>query len=221
MTTDRPHRILLVEDHPIVRRGLAQVLEQEVDLEVCGEAEEAGRALDLIESLSPDLVIVDISLPGVDGIDLIKQTRAKGIEVPMLVLSMHEEAIYAERVIRAGGQGYVMKQEATEQLIGAIRKVMRGDLHLSDRISSRIVGRLAGGIKAQGGSPVDVLSDRELQVFRLIGQGHGTREIAQAFQLSVKTIESHREHIKHKLNLKNSRELVLHAIEWTKRESVE
>jgi DNA-binding NarL/FixJ family response regulator len=207
-------RVFVVDDHPIVRQGLALLINREPDLIVCGEAEEAQTALTAIEDLRPDILIVDISLQGPDGIDLVKTIRTKHAGMPVLVLSMHDESIYAERALRAGANGYIMKQEATERVLIAIRRILKGEVYLSDRAASRVVDQCVRRSPAADPSPVSELSDRELEVFRLIGQGLGTREIADTLRLSVKTVETYQTHIKEKLSLRNARELVQHAIEW-------
>ncbi len=206
--------VLLVDDHPIVRQGLAELIEQEPDLSVCGEAENASEALQMIAALQPDIAIVDISLQGTSGIELIKDVKARYPHLPMLVLSMHDETLYAERVLRAGARGYVMKEEATEKLMAAIHKVLSGQIHLSEKMATRLLSKLIDGTYESSGSPMERLSDRELQVFESIGLGLGTREIAEKLHISVKTIDSHREHIKAKLKLTGSTELVQHAIQW-------
>src|SRR5436190_15817990 len=208
------HRILLVDDHPIVRQGLAEMINQEKDLNVAGTAEDVHRALDAIEKLKPDLVVADISLKGSNGIELLKNIKVRFPRTLVLVLSMHDESLYAVRALRAGAAGYIMKQEATEKVLTAIRQVVSGEIYLSDRMEKKMMHQLVGGRTARTGSPIEDLSDRELEVFGLIGQGHGTRQIAEELHLSIKTIESHRAHIKEKLNLKNATELVQHAIQW-------
>lgn len=207
-------RVLLVDDHPIVRQGLAFLIEREPDLEVCGEAEGAHSAFRAIATLRPDIVILDISLNGRDGLDVLKEIRMKTASLPVLVLSMHDESIYAERAMRAGANGYVMKQEATERVLVALRRILRGDIYLSDRLTSAMLQQYVRGTSAPKKSPLLNLTDRELEVFRLIGEGYATRRIAEELNLSVKTIESYQGHIKEKLALRNARELVQHAIEW-------
>jgi DNA-binding NarL/FixJ family response regulator len=207
-------RVFVVDDHPIVRQGLALMINREPDLVVCGEAEEAQSALTAIEELRPDVVIVDISLNGPDGIDLVKTIRCRHASMPVLVLSMHDESVYAERALRAGANGYIMKQEATERVLIAIRRILKGEVYLSDRAASRVVNQFVRGSTAATPPPMSALSDRELEVFRLIGQGHGTREIADTLHLSIKTVETYQTHIKDKLSLRNARELVQHAVEW-------
>src|SRR5579871_6784332 len=167
--------ILIVDDHPIVRQGLALLINREPDLAVCGDAEEAGSALRRIEELKPDLIVVDISLNGPDGLDLLKDIRTRDPNLPILILSMHDESLYAERALRAGANGYIMKQEATERVLVAIRQILGGEVYVSERMSKKIVQQFVGGSGAAKRSVIDELTDRELEVFRLIGQGHGTR----------------------------------------------
>jgi DNA-binding NarL/FixJ family response regulator len=212
-TTQKTSRILIVDDHPILREGLAQLIDQQKDLSICGQYEEAGPAFEAIGKLKPDLALVDISLKGTSGIELIKNIKANYPKLLVLVLSMHDESLYAERVLRAGASGYIMKQEATEKVLEAIRKVLNGEIYLSEKMSAKLMHQLIGGRAHHTGSLMERLSDRELEVFGLIGQGRGTRQIAEQLHLSVKTIESHRAHIKEKLNLKNATELVHRAIQ--------
>jgi len=217
----RKHRVFVVDDHPIVRQGLALLIDQEPDLVVCGAAEEAGAALTAIAASRPDILILDISLPGPDGIELLKTIRSTDPELPILVLSMHDETIYAERALRAGANGYIMKQEATENVLVALRRILRQEVYLSDRIASRMLRQLVSHQRATGPTPIARLSDRELEVFRLIGGGLGTRQIAEELRLSVKTVESYQAHIKDKLGLQSSRDLVQRAIEWRMSERIE
>ena len=227
LTADPPatgkKRLLLVDDHPILRQGLANVLNQQAHLCVCGEANDPAEALALAERLQPDLALVDLSLRNGDGVELLKDLRVRQPRMLTLVLSMHDEALYAERALRAGARGYVMKQEKLDRLLLAIGRVLAGAIYVSDQVAARAVQRLAVG----GGpgtlemphsldSYVERLTDRELQVFRLIGRGLGTRLIADNLHLSRKTIESHREHIKTKLGLRDGSELVQRAIQWAK-----
>jgi DNA-binding NarL/FixJ family response regulator len=213
-TAIQKNRIFIVDDHPIVRKGLAQLINQEEDLVVCGEADNAETALELLKKVKPDLAIVDISLRGLDGIELTKLIRARFDSIPVLVVSMHDESLFAERALKVGARGYIMKQEAIEKMMEAIRKVLRGELYVSERVSANIVKRFVDG-KAEGvSSPEGLLSDRELEVFQLIGQGFGTRQIADQLHVSVKTVESYRANIKEKLNLKNATELMKHAVHW-------
>ena len=210
--------IIIVDDHPVVRQGLAQLINQEADLHVCGQAEDAHEAVRAIKELAPDMVIVDISLRDTSGMDLIKDIKVRHPDLPILTLSMHDEAVYAERALRAGARGYIMKQEATERVVTAIRCVLAGNVYVSERMAAKMVSKLAGGHSPDNSSPVDCLSDRELEVYRLIGEGHGTRKIAQTLHLSVKTIETYRAHIKEKLGLKDANELFRSAIEWVNSE---
>lgn len=208
-------RVLLVDDHPIVRQGLALLIDREADLSVCGEAEGAHSAFHAITTLRPDIVLLDISLSGPDGLDVLKEIRMKTGNLPVLILSMHDESIYAERAMRAGANGYIMKQEATEKVLVAIRRILQGGVYLSDRLTNTLLQHFVHGTATPKTSPLVSLTDRELEVFRLIGEGHGTRQIADELHLSVKTIESYQAHIKEKLSLRNARELLQHAIEWT------
>ena len=216
-------RLLLVDDHPILRQGLASVLNQQTHLCVCGEANDPAEALALAERLQPDLALVDLSLRNGDGVELLKDLRVRQPRLLTLVLSMHDEALYAERALRAGARGYVMKQEKLDRLLLAISRVLAGAIYVSDQVAARAVQRLAvGGVPGALEMPqsldsyVERLTDRELQVFRLIGRGLGTRLIADNLHLSRKTIESHREHIKTKLGLRDGSELVQRAIQWAK-----
>ena len=211
----KKHKVLLVDDHPVVRQGLALLVGREPDLLVCGEADGAHSAFQAIDALQPDIVVLDISLTGPDGLDVLKEIRVRSGSLPVLILSMHDESIYAERALRAGANGYIMKQEATEKVLIAIRKILRGDVYLSERLTSAMLNQFVHGSDTIKSSPIVNLTDRELEIFRLIGEGHSTRQIADELHLSVKTIESHQAHIKEKLALRNARELVQHAIEWT------
>ena len=207
-------RVLLIDDHAILRQGLAQLINQEPDLTVCGEAEEAPKAFEAVGTLKPDVAVVDISLKGGNGLELIKNIKASHPNLPILVLSMHDESLYAERALRAGSLGYIMKEEAAESVLVGIRKVLKGEVVLSDKMQVRLLHRLVSGSLKQGSSPIDTLSDRELEVFRMIGEGRSTRQIAEELHLSVRTVEAYREYIKDKLNLKNATELVQHAFQW-------
>jgi len=208
-------RVFIVDEHPIVRQGLTLLINREPDLTVCGDAEEAASALDRIQELKPDLIIVDVSLNGPDGLALLKNIRVLDAHLPVLMLSMLDETLYAERALRAGASGYIMKQEETERLLGAIRRILSGEIYLSERMADRMLQRFTGGNQADPQSPIAELTDRELEVFRLIGEGRGTRQIAEELHISVKTVESYQAHIKVKLSLKNARELVQRAIQWT------
>ena len=210
-------RIFVVDDHPVFREGLVRVLNQEKDLIVCGEAEDASGTLKAISDAKPDLVIVDISLDGMNGIDLAKSLRVQMPSLKLLVLSMHPESLHAERALRAGANGYVMKKEPGRTLLGAVRQVLEGKTYVSPELNERLLQGLAGGAPTPA-SPVGTLSNRELEVFRLIGQGVGTRQIADSLSMSMKTVESHRQHIKEKLQLSSTTELVQRAIHWIHRE---
>ncbi len=212
-TEEGKHRVLVVDDHPIVRQGLTMLINREPDLMVCGEAEEMHSATQAIETLRPDIVLLDISLGGPDGLELLKQLRARDDDLPVLILSMHEESIYAERVLRAGANGYIMKQEATELVLTALRRILAGQVYVGDRVAARMLGQYVRGSVGKR-PPLASLSDRELEVFRMIGDGSSTREIAEALHLSIKTVESYQAHIKEKLALRTGRELQHYAIEW-------
>jgi DNA-binding NarL/FixJ family response regulator len=206
--------ILIVDDHPIMREGLAQLINNEPDLTVCGEAESAEEALSRVEATKPDLVLADITLPGKSGIELIKDLQAVRPGLEVLVLSMHDESLYAERVLRAGGRGYIMKQEGGRKLMAAIRHVLGGQVYVSENMSARILDLFSGPRRTAAGSAVAKLTDREFEVFQLVGAGKGTRDIAGQLHLSVKTVEVHRANIKRKLALKTAPELVRHAVRW-------
>jgi DNA-binding NarL/FixJ family response regulator len=197
-----------------MRQGLAQLVNQQPDLTVCGEAEDVPEALQKTTDLKPDVVIVDLSLKGSDGIELIRNLRSRNARLPLLVLSMHDEALYAERALKAGAWGYIMKQEATNQVLSGLRRVLSGEIHVSQRVSAKIVQGMVGVSGVSERSSVERLSDREFEVFRKIGGGATTKEIAAELSLSVKTIETHCAHIKKKLCLHSQRELVQHAIQW-------
>ena len=215
----KKHKVFVVDDHPIVRQGLALLINQEPDLSVSGEAEEAHTALKRIAASPPDVVIVDISLNGPDGLEVIKTIRASDPSLPLLVLSMHDEAVYAERALRAGANGYIMKQEATETVLVALRRILNREIYVSERVANKLLRQFISGTATTKRSPVSDLTDRELEVFRLIGEGHGTRQIAEELHLSVKTVESYQAHLKEKLSLRSGRELVQHAIQWAIKES--
>jgi DNA-binding NarL/FixJ family response regulator len=208
-------RVLIVDDHPMMREGLAQLIDHEPDLCVCGQADRASQALDAIAADVPDLVLVDISLPDRSGLELIKDLHTLHPELPLLVVSMHDESLYAERVLRAGGRGYLMKQEGGQKLMQAIRQVLSGQIYVSDKMSAKILEIFSGRRGGTLHSPVERLSDREFEVFQLVGQGQGTRQIAQLLHLSVKTVEVHRANIKKKLELKSGADLVRYSIRWT------
>ena len=207
-------KILIVEDHPIVQKGLLQLINEESDLIICGQADDGPEAMVLIKSLDPDLVIVDLFLKKSNGLDLIKSIKQQFSSLPILVLSMHEESLYAERALRAGARGYIMKAEAIKNLISAIRKVLSGQIYVSEKMSAVMIDKLAIGKAKFGASPADCLSNRELEVFLLIGRGYGTSQIAKKLCLSVKTIETYRSHIKDKLNISDATALLRYAIPW-------
>lgn len=207
-------RILIVDDHPMMRTGLAQLIGNEPDLMVAAEADTAGQAIDLVAKLKFDLALLDISLPDKNGLELIKDLRSLRPELAILVVSMHDEMIYAERVLRAGGRGYIMKQEGGQKFLKAIRQVLAGQIYVSENMSSRIMEMFSGRQPEHSSSPVQKLSDREFEVFQLVGSGVGTRAIAEQLHLSVKTVEVHRANIKSKLGLKSATELMRFAVRW-------
>ncbi len=209
--------VLIIDDHPIVRQGLRALIEQEEDLTVSGEAGNSAEALDQLATTTPDLLLVDISMKGPDGLELTKSVRSLKPDLPILIVSMHDENLYAERVLRAGANGYIMKEEVAQNMIEAVRKVLAGDIYISDRMRQRILRGVAGQRQQPTSFSVERLSDRELEVFRLIGQGRSTRQIAEELHLSVKTIETYRAHIKEKLHLANANELVRQAVQWYER----
>jgi DNA-binding NarL/FixJ family response regulator len=206
--------IFIVDDHPVLRRGLASLIEIEPDLAVCGAAATAQAALEALSERQPDLLIVDLALEDSDGLDLVKAVKRSHPVVPTLVLSMHDEAVYAERSLRAGARGYVTKQQLDETVLTAIRRVLDGKTYMSAGLEQRLATKYIGGGSLETGSPLDALSDRELQVFRQIGLGRSTRQIAESLKLSIKTIESHREHIKQKLGLETTEALAQRATQW-------
>jgi len=210
--------VLIVDDHPIVRQGLAMLINQEQDLVVCGQAEDAHEAMRAVRESEPDMVIVDISLKETSGVELIKDLQVQHPDLPILTLSMHDEAVYGERALRAGARGYIMKQEATEKVVTAIRRVLEGEIYVSDGMAAKMVSKLVVGAGKRTGSPVERLSDRELEVFRMLGEGYNTREMAEKLHLSVKTIETYRAHIKDKLGLQDASELLRSAIQWVNTE---
>lgn len=212
-------RILLVDDHPLIRKGLRLTLEAENDFMVCGEAGSADEAIAIIPELAPDIIILDISLPGPSGLDMLRQLDTSKVNGLVLVVSRHDEILYAERAIRAGARGYVMKSEPPQALIAAIRKVLAGGIHVSAAINERLLQGIAAGQQSFNQSPAEALSTRELEVFEMTGRGMGTREIADRLELSIKTVESYRARIKMKLNLNNAAELVQHAVQWSESSS--
>lgn len=209
-----PLKIYLVEDHPIFRRGLRDFIEDEPDMQVCGEAEEIGTAWDDIPRLEPDLVVVDISLKGRNGLELVKSLSGWKKELPILVLSTHDESLYAERSLRAGARGYVMKHEASERIIAGLRALVAGDIYVSPRIASSLLSKTVGERSAPPLSLDESLSDRELEVFGLFGKGLTTNEVSEQLSLSPKTIATYRDRIKEKLGIKNTSELIRNAVQW-------
>lgn len=210
----RAHGVLIVDDHPLFREGLVHLLQNERDLIVCGQTGTAAEALGLVEKLRPALVLLDISLPDRNGLELIKDLHTLRPELPVLVISMHDEALHAERVLRAGARGYIMKQEGGGKILDAIRRVLAGQIYVSGKMSALILERVAGQRPKGSRSPIERLSDREFEVFSLLGQGLATREIARRLHLSVKTVEVHRLNIKRKLGLRTATELVRYAVRW-------
>ena len=207
-------RILIVDDHPLVRLSLREFIRREKDLEVCGEAEDREQALAAAAATKPHLAIIDLTLKSSNGMELIKDLREQHPEVQILVLSMHDETIHAERAIRAGARGYITKQEATTKVMVAIRQILSGEIYWSERAAARVASKIAGPARGVGESPVDCLTDRELQVFEMIGSGRSTRQIAAALHIDVSTVETYRARIKEKLNLKDSLALLQFAIRW-------
>ena len=218
----RKRKVFLVDDHPMVRERLAELINQEADLQVCGEAEDSIAATKLIGQLQPDLAIVDITLKDTYGIELVKTLKEREGHIPVLVLSMHDESVYGERAIRAGARGYLNKQEASKKVVAAIRSILAGEVFVSDKMKSAMLQKMAAGGQrgaGGGGAPTDALSDRELEVFQLLGQGLAVRQIAEMLFVSVKTVEAHREHIKQKMNFKTSSELLRYAIQYSMKET--
>jgi len=209
----RKKTVFVVDDHPLLRQGLALLINQEPDLTVSGEAEDAHAALKAIAENQPDVLIADISLNGPDGLDLLKTLRTLYPDLPVLILSMHDESIYAERALRSRANGYIMKQEATEKVLVALRRILAGDIYLSEKMANKLLHQYISGAPADMTSRLSALSDRELEVFRLIGEGRSTRQIAETLHLSIKTVETYQAHIKDKLSLRSGRELVQHAIQ--------
>ncbi|MEL6612821.1 MAG: response regulator transcription factor [Bacteroidota bacterium] len=212
-------RLLLVDDHPLLRKGLALTLNAESDLDVVGQAASAEEALEAFGTLDPDVALIDISLPGMSGLELLKHLLALKPDLLTLVVSRHDEALYAERAVRAGAKGYVMKVEAADEIVQAVRHVLRGGIYMSEDLKDRLLFGAAVGRKAPMQSPLEVLSDRELEVFEMTGRGLPTREIAERLHLSVKTVESYRARIKTKLSLDSGTELMQHAVRWVESES--
>ncbi len=207
-------KIFLVDDHPLVREWLGLLLEREPDLTICGGAEDADEALQQILKVKPDIAVVDITLRSSHGLDLIKELQLHLPALPVLVLSMHDESLYAERVLRAGAKGYITKQEATKKVLTAIRQVLQGQIYLSEKMSARMLNKLVVGRRDQQAYSIERLTDRELEVFQMIGRGSNTRKIAEDLHLGIKTVESYRARIKDKLKLEDGTDLLRHAMQW-------
>lgn len=213
-------RVFLVDDHPITRQGLVALINREPNLVVCGEADSAPVAIDMIQKLTPDIALVDVTLKTTSGIELMKHLKALRPEMPVLMMSMHDESLFAERALRAGAKGYIMKLEPSATILAAIRRILSGELYLSEKMKEKMLHRLVKTGGTEVVYSIDTLSDREMEVFQLIGNGYGTRQIATRLNLSVKTIDSYREHLKLKLRLEGGTELVRHAIQWVKSEGI-
>ncbi len=212
----RTRRVLIVDDHPVVTATLSTLIDQQDDLEVCGVAHNAVEGLELIGTEAPDAAIIDISLNGTDGLELIKSAAARGFRLPALVLSRHDETIYGKRALRAGARGYLTKDQALPKVLEGLRQILDGELYVSDELKTRMFRAALDGNPDE--DPVHCLSDRELEVYRLVGQGHATRQIAERLHLSVSTVETHRRNIRRKLDIDSSRELVIRAIRWWDRQ---
>ena len=217
-TPQTKNRILIIDDHVMLRDGVAEIIKHEADIEVCGMATTANEGLDALGKLKPDLVLVDITLPGKNGIEFIKDARARWPELRILVMSMHDEALYADRVLRAGGRGYIRKQEGGQKLIAAMRRVLAGQIVVSEKMTERLLEKLSG--RKTMDSPLEGFTDRELEVFQLIGEGKTMKEIGEKLHLSAKTIEVHRSHIREKLGVSSAAELVSYAARWNQSQGV-
>jgi DNA-binding NarL/FixJ family response regulator len=215
----RKLRVLIVDDHPITRQGMKALVNQQLNLEVCAEADSAPRAIELLAETQPDLAIIDVSLKTTNGIELTKNLKAQAPELAILVVSMHDEVLYAERALRAGAMGYVMKQDAGEKVALALQHLLRGEIYLSSRMKERMLHRFVNKKREGMVFAIDTLSDREMEVFQLLGNGYSTRQVAEKLGLSSKTIDSYREHLKLKLGLESGAELVQHAIQWARTEA--
>ena len=215
LSSRKPRRILLVDDHPMIRERLAEVIQRESDLAVCGEAEDHQHALEAVEKTRPDLVIVDLTLKNSHGLDLIKDLQVRHPDLAILVVSMHDESLHAERVIHAGALGYITKQEATKRILVAIRTVLKGEIYMSEKSALRLASRMAGRPGAKAQPPIEKLTDRELRVLELLGKGLGTRQIADRLNISIRTVETYRARIKDKLQLKDGNELLQYAFRWS------
>ncbi|MGB7793669.1 MAG: response regulator transcription factor [Terrimicrobiaceae bacterium] len=213
--TSRKTRVLIVDDHPMTRTGLAYLINHQPDMTVCCEAQNAAQALEAVINNKPDLVLTDFTLPDKNGLELIKDLKAIAPRLPILVISMHQESLYAERVLRAGARGYITKEEGGERLMRAIRHVLSGAIYVSDKMSARILEIFSGSAGTQERSPVEELSDREFEIFELLGDGLSTQQIAERLHLSMKTVDAHRANVKEKLKLKTGNELISFAARWT------
>lgn len=207
-------KVMIVDDHPLVREGVVGLLSAQADLEVCAEASRVAEAIELAAAKNPDVAIIDLTLKDGNGIALIKMLKEQYPELKMLVLSMHDETLFAERALRAGAVGYLSKDKVSRTIVQAVRAVLAGKIYLSQRMTQHMMQRMVGGAAASSQSPIERLTDREIEIFQLIGQGWTTRRIATALELSPKTVETHREHIKEKLELNNTVELTTHAVQW-------
>ena len=207
-------QILVIDDHPFMRAGLTQMIDRQPDMQICGEAGNPAEAMKVLERCRPDLVLSDITMPGRSGLEFIKDLTTTVEGVPILVVSMHDETIYAERALRAGARGYIMKEAGGENLLAAIRQILRGEIYVSPRMSAQLLEKVSARRPRNSRSPIEKLSDREFEVFQLIGQGKSTRDIAAQLHLSSKTVDVHRSHIKEKLDLKDATDLVRHAVRW-------
>ncbi len=214
-------RILIVDDHPFMRAGLGQLIDKQPGMMVCGEAGDPAAAMKELEKGQVDLVLTDITMPGRSGIEFIKDLQAVYPQLPILVISMHDEVIYAERVLRAGARGYIMKEAGGENLLAALRRVLEGDVYVSPKMSARFLDNMSGRKPRGSTSPIEKLTDREFEVFQLIGQGKSTRDIAKQLNLSSKTVDVHRGHIKEKLGLQDTTALVRHAVRWVETQSLD
>jgi DNA-binding NarL/FixJ family response regulator len=212
--TKKKFKVMIVDDHPLVREGLIRLIDLQPDLQVCGDTSTTHQALIDIAVLKPDIMILDLTLEESSGMDLIKDIKARSIKSEILVLSMHDESLYAERALRAGAKGYIMKQEASKEVLKAIHRILSGEIYLSEKMAAKMLHKVAEGKSDFKSLPEGALSDRELEVFQSIGKGRGTRQIAQDLRISPKTVESYRAHIKIKMNLKNAHELTQHAVHW-------
>jgi len=211
-------QILLVDDHPVVRDGLTMIINHQQDLNVCGSADDAHNAFKAIAELKPDIIVADISLKNSDGIELTKSIKAKYPKLPVVVLSVHDESVYAERALRAGARAYLMKEVASENIVNAIRTVSKGEIYVSDTISKKFLHKIAGDKTVKTKTSIENLSDREFEIFRLIGEGYKASQIAKKLHLSIKTVETYRGRLKEKLNLDSAGELLQYSIKWTKSE---